>query len=71
MRTLLEAQGFEVLRLTTAPKTFSLSYYVSRLGGYARSASAAVERATQALNLADRPVTPDFRDRMLVVARPR
>jgi SAM-dependent methyltransferase len=68
---LLERTGWQVLAVRTAPKVFTVGYYVGRLGGY----SPAVERAVATLARASRQdarlVAPDFRDRMLVVARRR
>ncbi len=70
LRTLLGRCGFRVLAVTTAPKRFTVRYYLSRLGGYSpalgRLAVAAAERA----GLADRLWAPDLRDRMLVLASP-
>jgi len=69
MRTLLERHGFAVEWLGTAPKAFTVRYYLDRLAGYspplARGSIAVAERA----RLADRLVWPDFRDRMALVAR--
>jgi len=57
--------GFEVVRTSTHPKTFSLAYYAGRLGGY----NGVVGRAARRLAGSRRLVTPDFRDRVAVVAR--
>jgi SAM-dependent methyltransferase len=69
LRRLLRNHGFEVLEITTAPKAFSIAYYLGRLGGYspplARAAVGAAERA----GVAQRLWAPDFRDRMAVIAR--
>ncbi len=70
LETLLGAHGFETLSVTTAPKTFTLGYYLGRLGGYRAGLARALVGATDAVGLAERLVTPDFRDRMLVIARP-
>ena len=67
---LLDAHGFEVLELTTAPKAFSVRYYLSRIEGYSRPAGRALVGAAERARLADRMWAPDFRDRMLVLARP-
>ena len=69
MRTLLERHGFEVLWMGTAPKTFSVRYYLWRLEGYSPAVSHAAIRAAEAVRMADRLWTPDFRDRMAIVAR--
>jgi SAM-dependent methyltransferase len=66
---LLRRAGFEPLEVTTAPKTFSVRYYVSRVTGYSRPLAAALTRASERLGIAERLWTPDFRDRMAVVAR--
>jgi SAM-dependent methyltransferase len=73
MTRLLERHGFEVLELGSSPKTFSVAYYVARLGGYWPPLGRALVSAARALRLADRQWTPDFRDRFAVVAalRPR
>jgi SAM-dependent methyltransferase len=65
---LLGSHGFRVADESTHAKVFSARYYAERLGGYApwleRLAVGAVEKAGQA----DRPVAPDFRDRLAVLA---
>jgi SAM-dependent methyltransferase len=69
LATLLRRQGFEPLLVRTAPKAFSVSYYLDRLGGYSRPLAKALVRGAQAAGVADRMWAPDFRDRMAVVAR--
>jgi SAM-dependent methyltransferase len=69
MRTMLERHGFAMLELSTAPKTFTVRYYLQRLGGYSRTVRNALVRAADACRVSDRLWTPDFRDRMLVIAR--
>jgi SAM-dependent methyltransferase len=69
LRVLLERHGYDVLSVATAPKTFSVRYYLERIGGYRRGPARALVRSAEAAGVADRPWTPDFRDRMLVVAR--
>lgn len=71
MTALLARQGYEVLALGTAPKTFSVRYYLGRISGYSPALGRALVRAATALRLADRLWAPDFRDRMAVLARPR
>jgi SAM-dependent methyltransferase len=68
---LLEASGYEVLEITTAPKAFSVRYYLGRIEGYSPRMGRALVSAAERARLADRLWTPDFRDRMLVLARPR
>jgi SAM-dependent methyltransferase len=66
---LLSARGFALEWIGTAPKAFSVRYYLGRLAGYspplARGAVAVAER----VRLAERLVRPDFRDRIAAVAR--
>jgi SAM-dependent methyltransferase len=69
LATLLRRHGYEPLHVATAPKTFSVRYYVWRLGGYSPVLARWLVRAARAAGVADRPWTPDFRDRMAVVAR--
>lgn len=68
--TLLARRGFDVLEIATSPKTFTVEYYVGRVSGYGGAAGRALSRAARSTRLADRLWTPDFRDRMLVIARP-
>jgi SAM-dependent methyltransferase len=69
LATLLRARGFEPLQATTAPKTFSVEYYLWRLSGYSVVLSRGLIATARASGLAGRQWTPDFRDRMAVVAR--
>ncbi len=71
MRALLERSGFELLEIGTAPKAFSVAYYLERLGGYWPPLARALGAAARALGAADRQWAPDFRDRFYVVARRR
>jgi SAM-dependent methyltransferase len=66
---LLRRAGYEPLEISTAPKTFSIRYYAGRLGGYSRALATAVTKTFELLGFADGLWTPDFRDRMAVVAR--
>lgn len=66
---LLERAGYEVLEVSTAPKTFTIGYYAGRLGGYSPALARAVIRAFRLIGFADGLWTPDFRDRMALVAR--
>jgi SAM-dependent methyltransferase len=67
--TLLKRHGYEVVEITTQPKTFSVEYYLGRLAGYSEGLGQSVVRGARAVGVADRLWTPDFRDRMLVIAR--
>lgn len=66
---LLGHHGYEVVELTTAPKTFSVEYYLGRVGGYRPGIARALVGAARRVGVAERLWTPDFRDRMLVIAR--
>jgi SAM-dependent methyltransferase len=68
---LLERHGFELLELATQPKTFSVRYYLERLGGYWPPLASALVALARVAGVAEREWTPDFRDRMAVVARLR
>ena len=68
MRALLERSGFDVLDVTTHPKVFSVGYYAGRLAAFAPFMSRLV-RASERRGLSERPVAPNFRDRMAVIAR--
>jgi SAM-dependent methyltransferase len=69
IRALLERQGWTVLEIATAPKAFSVRYYLERVGGYSPRLARGLVRAADAAGAADRMWAPDFRDRMAVVAR--
>lgn len=71
LHTLLERSGFEVLEVSTAPKAFTVGYYLERVGGYSPASGRALVKAARAAGLADRMCAPDFRDRMAVIARAR
>lgn len=67
--TLLRRHGFTVVHTGTAPKAFTVRYYAGRLGGYSRGLARTVTRGAELVGAADRLWAPDFRDRMLVIAR--
>jgi SAM-dependent methyltransferase len=69
IRTLLERHGWTVLEIQTAPKAFSVRYYLERVGGYSPPVAKLLVRGAQAARVADRMWAPDFRDRMAVIAR--
>jgi SAM-dependent methyltransferase len=69
IRTLLEGRGWEVLEIATAPKAFSVRYYLERVGGYSPPVARALVSGARAARVADRMWAPDFRDRMAVIAR--
>jgi SAM-dependent methyltransferase len=66
---LLVRHGYRVVSISTQPKTFTAGYYLGRLGGYSEGLGRAVVGAAGTVGVRDRLWTPDFRDRMLVVAR--
>lgn len=66
---LLERRGYEVLEIASAPKVFTVRYYLERIGGYSRPVAGALVGAARAAGVADRMWAPDFRDRMSVIAR--
>jgi SAM-dependent methyltransferase len=66
---LLRRAGLAPVAVATAPKTFSVRYYVGRVTGYSRPLAAVLVRTCERLGIADRLWAPDFRDRMAVVAR--
>ena len=66
---LLERCGFQVLDVATAPKAFTVRYYLERVAGYSRPLSRMLIRGAGAAGVADRIWAPDFRDRMSVIAR--
>ena len=66
---LLRRCGFEPVWAGTAPKAFSVRYYLERIGGYSRPLAAALTGAASAAGVADAMWAPDFHDRMAVIAR--
>ncbi len=69
LRTLLERRGWTVLEIATAPKAFSVRYYLDRVGGYSPALARTLVRGARRARVVDRMWAPDFRDRMAVVAR--
>jgi SAM-dependent methyltransferase len=68
---LLERAGFRVLQVTTAPKAFTVGYYLGRIGGYSPALGRGLVAAARRAGVADRLWAPDFRDRIAVIARRR
>jgi hypothetical protein len=66
---LLHRNGYEVLEIRTAPKAFTVGYYLERIGGYSPGAARGLVGAASAAGVAERMWAPDFRDRMAVLAR--
>jgi SAM-dependent methyltransferase len=71
MATLVRRRGWQPLSVATAPKAFSVAYYLDRIGGYSRPLANGLVRGAQAAGVADRMWAPDFRDRMSFIARSR
>jgi SAM-dependent methyltransferase len=69
LATLLARHGWRVLELGTAPKAFTVRYYLGRLGGYWPPLARGMTAGAEAIGVADRIWAPDFRDRMYAVAR--
>jgi SAM-dependent methyltransferase len=69
IRALLEREGWTVLAIETAPKAFSVRYYLERIGGYSPRLARVLVRAARAARVSERMWAPDFRDRMAVIAR--
>jgi 2-polyprenyl-3-methyl-5-hydroxy-6-metoxy-1,4-benzoquinol methylase len=69
LERLMTEAGLEVLERTTHPKTFSAGYYLGRLTGYSAALARVARRAAGAFGVRDRLITPDFRDRLAIVAR--
>jgi SAM-dependent methyltransferase len=66
---LLVRHGYRALSISTQPKTFTAGYYLGRLGGYSEGLGRAIVGTAGAVGVRDRLWTPDFRDRMLVIAK--
>jgi hypothetical protein len=71
MTVLLHRTGFELLELTTAPKAFTVGYYLGRIGGYSPALARGLAGVAARAGVAERMWAPDFRDRMAVIARAR
>ena len=69
MERLLVREGWAPLEVATAPKAFTVRYYLERIGGYSGPAARALVAAAERVGVADRMWAPDFRDRMQVIAR--
>lgn len=69
--TMLRRHGYEPVYFDTNPKDFTVRYYLNKGSGYLPGLSRAMVRAAERVGVADRMWTPDFGDRMIVVARRR
>jgi SAM-dependent methyltransferase len=67
--TILTRHGFTPLYVGTDPKSFTVRYYLDKGGGYLPGVSSALVRGAEGMGVAERMWTPDFRDRMLMIAR--
>jgi SAM-dependent methyltransferase len=65
---LLDRCGFSVIATATAPKVFSVRYYLDRIGGYSPPLARALGDADQRAGVSERMWGPDFRDRMVMLA---
>ena len=65
---LLSDRGFELRHVGTAPKAFTVRYYLDRVGGYSPPLARAMVAGAGAVGVADRMWAPDFRDRMVAIA---
>ena len=66
---ILRRHGYEPLYVATDPKSFTVRYYLDKGGGYLPGLSRALIQGAEGIGLAERMWTPDFRDRMLMIAR--
>ena len=66
---MLANHGFRTLEITTDPKVFTIGYYLDKGSGYLPRVSKALVKAARKVKLADRMWGPDFRDRVVVLAR--
>jgi SAM-dependent methyltransferase len=65
----LKRHGWQVIEIHTAPKAFSVRYYLERIGGYSPRLARAAVTAAARVGIGERVWAPDFRDRMAVLAR--
>lgn len=69
LTTLLRGHGFRPLAVESAPKAFTVGYYLGRIGGYRPALARRLTGLAAVAGVADRLWAPDFRDRMLLIAR--
>jgi SAM-dependent methyltransferase len=66
---IVSRHGLEPVDVATDPKSFTVRYYLDKGGGYLPALSRGLVAGAERLRVADRMWTPDFRDRMLLIAR--
>jgi SAM-dependent methyltransferase len=69
VRAMLARHGFSTAYIATDPKAFTVRYYLDKLGGYSQRLADALVSGAERAGLAERMWAPDFRDRMIVIAR--
>lgn len=67
--TMVARHGFRPLSVATDPKSFTVGYYLDKGSGYLPGVSRALVGAAERTGIAGHMWTPDFRDRMLLLAR--
>jgi len=67
--TMLRRHGYTPLYVATDPKAFTVRYYLDKIGGYSTALSGALIAGARRAGVDQRMWTPDFRDRMVVIAR--
>lgn len=69
--TMLRRHGYEPLYVATDPKDFTWEYYLNKGGGYLPGLSKRLIAMARKAGVAEKMFTPDFGDRMIMIARPR
>ncbi|MGH9184338.1 MAG: class I SAM-dependent methyltransferase [Acidimicrobiales bacterium] len=67
--TMLVRHGFRPAYFGTDPKAFTIRYYLDKGGGYLPRVSRGLVKGAERLGVAERMWAPDFRDRMVVIAK--
>jgi SAM-dependent methyltransferase len=67
--TMVRRHGYEPLMIGTDPKTFTIRYYLNKGGGYLPGLSRRLVHGAESIRVADKMWTPDFHDRMILIAR--
>jgi hypothetical protein len=57
-----------VIATATAPKVFSVRYYLDRVGGYSPRLARVLVNVAERVGVSERMWGPDFRDRMVMLA---